>query len=184
MIGAGLNQNRDYMARPSDAIHRGIEEVLSLFATKLRYYNLNHVAGAAQGQQDPVALWWEKVATPICDRYYSQRQREKDKADAVAIETIVGDITFVIHSTATGEPIQDVHTLFTRSMATRVVQKYGRLYTLQIVRWLASMMFDLSYWGAHEYRIGPPLGLDEPFTIFLNKDYYLRDRKTWSIYSR
>jgi hypothetical protein len=109
MIGAGLNQNRDYMARPSDAIHRGIEEVLSLFATKLRYYNLNHVAGAAQGQQDPVALWWEKVATSICDRHYSQRQREKDKADAVAIETIVGDITFVIHSTETGEPIQDVH---------------------------------------------------------------------------
>jgi hypothetical protein len=183
-IGAGLHQNRDYMARPSDAIHRGIEEVLSLFATKLRYYNLNHVAGAAQGQQDPVALWWEKVATSICDRHYSQRQREKDKADAVAIETIVGDITFVIHSTETGEPIQDVHTLFTRSMATRVVQKYGRLYTLQIVRWLASMMFDLSYWGAYEYRIEPLLGLDEPFTIFLNKDYYLRDRKTWSIYSR
>ncbi len=48
-IGAGLSQDRDYMAWPSDAIHRGIEDVLSLFATKLRYYNLNHLAGAAQG---------------------------------------------------------------------------------------------------------------------------------------
>jgi hypothetical protein len=184
MIGAGLNQNRDYMARPSDAIHRGIEEVLSLFAMKLRYYNLNHVAGATQGQQDPVALWWEKVAMPICDRHYSQRQREKDKADAVAFETKVGEITFVFYFTETGELIQDVHTLFTRDRATRVVQKYGRLYTLQIVRWLASIMSDLSYRGAYEYRIQPLFGLDEPFRIFLNRDHYLCDRKTWSIYSR
>jgi hypothetical protein len=135
-IGARFSQNRDYMIRPSDAIHRGIEEVLHRFATNLRYYNLDHLDGAAQGQQDPVALWWEKVATPICDRHYSQRQREKDKADAVAIQNTVGGITFVFHSTETGEPIQDVHTLFARSRATCVVQKYGRLYTLQIVRWL------------------------------------------------
>jgi hypothetical protein len=51
-IGAGLSQNQEYMARPSDAIHRGIEDVVSLFATKLRCYNLNHLSGAAQGQQD------------------------------------------------------------------------------------------------------------------------------------
>jgi hypothetical protein len=183
-IGTGLSQNQDYMARPSDAIHRGIEDVLSLFATKLRYYNLTHLAGAVQGQQDPVALWWEKVATPICDRHYSQRQREKDEADAVAIESILGEISTVIHSTEAGEPIRDVHTFFARGRATRVVQKYSRLYTLQIVRWLASIMFDLSYRGAYEQRIQALLGLHEPFTIFLNEDRYLRDRRTWSISRR
>ena len=132
-IGAGLSQHRDYMTRPSDTIHRGIEDVLSLFATKLRYYNLNHLAGTAQGQQDPVVLWWKKVATPICNRHYSQRQREKDEADAVDFESMFGDISFVIHSTEAGEPIRDVHKHFSHSRATRVVQKYGRLYTLQIV---------------------------------------------------
>lgn len=181
-IGAGLSQHRDYMARPSDAIHRGIEDVLSLFATKLRYYNLNHLAGATQGQQDPVALWWEKVATPICHRHYSQRQREKDEANAVTTENILGDISFVIHSTEAGEPIRDVYTHFSQGRATRVVQKYGRLYTLQIVRWLASIIVALSVPKAYEQRIEALLGLDEPFTIFLNTDKCLRDRRTWSIY--
>ena len=183
-IGTGLSQNQDYMARPSDAIHRGIEDVLSLFATKLRYYNLNHLAGPVQGQQDPVALWWEKVATPIIERHYSQRQRENEEAGAVAIENILGEISTVIHSTEAGESIRDVHTFFARGRATRVVQKYSRLYTLQIVRWLASIMFELSHHGAYEQRIQALLGLHEPFTIFLNEDRYLRDRRTWSVYRR
>jgi hypothetical protein len=102
----------------------------------------------------------------------------------VAIENILGDISTVIHSTEAGEPIRDIHTFFARSKATRVVQKYGRLYTLQIVRWLASIMFDLSHRGAYEQRIQALLGLHEPFTIFLNEDRYLGDRRTWSIYRR
>jgi hypothetical protein len=183
-ISAGLSQPRDYMARPSDAIHRGIEDVLSLFSTKLRYYNLNHLAGTAQGQQDPVTLWWEKVATPICGRHYSQQQREKDEADAVTIESIMGDNSFILHSTEAGEPIRDIRTFFARSQVTRVLQKYGRLYTLQIVRWLASIIFDLSHRGAYEQRIQALLGLHEPFTIFMNEDKYLRDRRAWSIYPR
>jgi hypothetical protein len=183
-IGTCVSPDRDYAARPNDPIHRGIEDVLSLFATKLRYYNLSHLAGAAQGQQDPVALWWEKVATPICDRHYSRRQREKDETEAAAMEQMLGDTSTVIHSTEIGEPIQDIRSFFARARVTRVVQKYGRLYTLQIFRWLASIIFELSYRGAYEQRIQALLGLHEPFTIFLNEDEYLRDRKTWSIYPR
>ena len=182
-IGAGLSQNRDYMARPNDPIHRGIENVLSLFATKLRYYNLNHLAGGGLGQQDPVALWWEKVATPICDRHYSERQREKDEADAAAMEFMIGDISTVIHTAENGDPIRNVNSYFARGRVTRVVQKYGRLYTMQIIRWLASIMFDLSHRGAYEQRVKALLGLHEPFTIFLNEDSYFRGRRTWSIYS-
>ena len=170
------------MARPTDAIQRGMEDVLSLFATTLRYYNLNHLAGAAQGQQDPVASWWAKVAMPICDRHSSKRQREQDKVDAVAIENILGDISCVIHRPEAGEPIRDGQTFFAHSKATHVVQKYGRLYTLQMVRWLATIMFALSHRGAYEQRIQALLGLDEPFTIFLNEDRYPRNRRTWSIY--
>lgn len=182
-IGTGISQDRDYIARPNDPIHRGIEDVLSLFATKLRYYNLNHLAGADRGQEDPVALWWEKVAIPICDRHYSERQREKYEADAAAMESLFGEISSVIHTAEDGDPIRNINSLFARARATRVVQKYGRLYTMQIVRWLASIMYDLSNCGAYEQRIQALLGLHEPFTIFLNKDSYFRSRKTWSIYS-
>jgi len=182
-ISTGVSQDRDYKARPNDPIHRGIENVLSLFATKLRYYNLNHIAGADRGQEDPVALWWKKVAIPICDRHYSDRQREKDEADAVAMESMIGDISTVMHTAENGDPIRDVHSFFSRGRVTRIVQKYGQLYTMQIIRWLASIIFELSHSGAYEHRIQALLGLHEPFTIFMNEDNYLRSRRTWSIYS-
>lgn len=182
-IGTGVSQDRDYKARPNDPIHRGIENVLSLFATKLRYYNLNHLAGADRGQEDPVALWWKKVAIPICDRHYSDRQREKDEADAVAMESMIGDISTLMHTAENGDPIRDVHSFISRGGVTRIVQKYGRLYTMQIIRWLASIIFELSHLGAYEQRIQTLLGLHEPFTIFMNDDNYFRRRRTWSIYS-
>jgi hypothetical protein len=181
-IGNGVNQDRDYRARPNEPIHQGIENVLSLFATKLRYYNLNHLAGADRGQEDPVALWWKKVAVPICDRHYSDRQREKDEAEAIAMESLIGDISTVMHTTETGDSIRDVHSFFGRGRVTRAVQKYGRLYTMQIIRWLASIIFELSHLGAYQQRIQPLLGLHEPFTIFMNEDNYFRRRRTWSIY--
>lgn len=183
-VSISLNPDRDYIVRPNDPIHSGIQEVLSLFATKLRYYNLNRLTAATQTQQDPVALWWEKVATPICDRHYPQQQRRKAESRAALVEHILGDKTVVIHSTETGEGINNLHTLFTHDRKTSVIQKYGQFYTLQIVRWLSSIMFELSHIGAYEKRMETLIGLDEPFSVFLNNDKYLRGRKAWSIYPK
>ncbi|WP_319577337.1 hypothetical protein [uncultured Desulfobacter sp.] len=137
---------------------------------------------ADQGQQDPVALWWEKVAIPICNRHYTEKQRQKDAIDAAIMENIHGESSAIIHSKETGDPINSIERFFAHARATTVVQKYGRLYTMQIIRWLASMLYELSHQGAYELRIQALLGLHEPFTIFLNDDLYLRSRKTWSIY--
>ena len=183
-IAASLNQDRDHSLRPNNLIHQGIIDVISLFATKLRYYNLNHISGSAQGQHDPVALWWEKVAIPICDLHYTERQRKKDIEEATIMENLLGESLVVLHSTETGDSINSIERLFTQAKATKVVQKYGRLYTMQIIRWLASMLFELSHRGAYELRIQAILGLHEPFTIFFNDDSYLLGRKTWSIYPR
>lgn len=181
-IGKCLDLQRDYSSRPSDLIHKGIEEVLSLFATKLRYYNLDHLSGSGSDLADPIAMWWEKVATPICERHYTSRQREQDVQEAAVVEDAFGGNTLVIHSTEDGTPIQCISEMFRRSRATRVVQRYGRMYVLQIARWLSSIIFELSQTGAYERRIEALLGLHEPFAIFRNEDAYLRRRKRWSIY--
>lgn len=181
-IGNELDSERTYKDRPSESIHRGIEDVLSLFGTRLRYYNLSHLAGAAEDQQDPIALWWERVATPICKLHYTKRQREKDEAGAAIIEHMIDDKAFVLHTAEDGKSIIDISTLVARGGATRIVQKYGRMYTLQIVRWLASIVFELSHTGAYGHQIEALLGLHEPFSIFLNEDRDLRNWKTWSIY--
>lgn len=181
-IGSTLGPGREYPNRPIDPIHAGIGEVLSLFGTQLRYYNLNYLAGGAGDQRDPVALWWERVAVPICQRHYSKRQRDKDEADAAMMEFAVGDDSIVLHTTEDGRPINNVCAFFGRAGATLVAQNFGRMYVLQIVRWLAAIIFELSHKGAYECRIEALLGMHEPFAMFMNEDSYLRKWKSWTIY--
>lgn len=181
-IGKRIDLQSDYSSRPADTIHKGIVEVLSLFATKLRYYNLDHLSGNGSNQNDPIAMWWKKVASPICDRHYTPRQREQDAREAAFVEEVFGGNSLVIHSSEDGTPIQSISEMFRQSRATRVVQRYGRMYVLQIIRWLSSIVFELSHTGAYDRRIEALLGLHEPFAIFCNEDAYLRRRQRWSIY--
>lgn len=181
-IGKTVDAKRSYASRPSDPVHKGIEETLSKFATGSRYYNLDYIAGAAGRESDPIAMWWVKVAKPICECHYSDRQRKKDSAAALFATERLGGISLVLSHAEDGTEIDDIGSVFARTGQTAVVQKYGRLHTLQIVRWLASILWELSYAGAYQHRIEPLLGLEEPFKIFHNDDRYLRDRKTWSIY--
>lgn len=181
-IAMRLDPDRRFPDRPRDPIHLGIEECLSLFAKTLRYYNLNHLVGSSTGQKDPIALWWEKVATPICDRHYSQKQRERDEANGEFMDLVMGEHSLVLHTAEDGQPITDLKTFFGRGIATRIVQKYGRMYTLQIVRWMTSVIMDLEHEGAYKHRIDALLGLYEPFTMFFNENRHLRDWKRWTNY--
>ena len=181
-IGATLDQQREFAHRPADGIHQAIVQVLSRFATRLRYYNLDHLAGAGAQQEDPIGMWWRTVVEPILGRHYSKRQRERDEAISRGMEALIGDSSSVLHSAETGELIGDVHSYWSRGCATGVAQKYGRLYTLQIVRWLSSLLCELGHEGAYRRRIEPLLGVHEPFAMFYNDDAMLKRRKTWSIY--
>lgn len=181
-IAHRVDAGRSFAPRPAEPVHRGIEEVLSEFATRSRYYNLNYLAGAAGSQQDPIALWWERVATPILAGHYSKNQRKQDESDGAFVKQVFGDSAMVLHSTESGEPLRDLSAMYTQGRATAVVQKYGRLHTLQIVRWLASILYELAHHGAYEKRIEALLGLNEPFILFYNEDELLRRRKRWSIY--
>jgi hypothetical protein len=180
-IASALSPTRSYANRPHDPINAAIVEVLALFATKLRYYNLGYLAGAASDQQDPVALWWQKVGEPICQRHYTPRQRRKDEAWGAFLDHTVGSSSIVIHTAEDGTAIESLSAMHLRAGATRVVQKYGRMYALQIVRWLGSIIFELSMKGAYEQRIDALLGMHEPFGIFHNEDRNLRQWKRWAI---
>ena len=181
-IGANVKPDRNYSSPLNDPIHIGIKEVLSLFATKLRYYNLNYLVGTGQTQKDPIALWWEIVATPIIKKHFSSHRREKAEKGAALMESLLGDRSIVLHSTESSQSINDISKFWAHGQATQVVQKYGQLYTLQIIRWLSSLIYELSIIGAYEKRVEALLGLNEPFEIFLNNDTYLRGRKTWTVY--
>ena len=181
-VASKLDANRLFATKPNDQIHDAIVRVLSEFGKRTRYYNLRYLAGAAGGIDDPIAMWWSVVAQPILAKHYTLKKRSRDIARAGSLESVLGPISTVMHSDEMGNPINSIADLFGRAEATRVVQKYGRLYVLQIVRWLGSMVNTLALSGYH--RDTPfLLGLDDAFDVFMNDDAYLRDRKTWSPYN-
>jgi hypothetical protein len=180
-IAKTLNPSRSYADRPISPINEAVAEVLTLFATKLRYYNLGHLAGTVGDQRDPIALWWEKVGIPICQKHYTQRQRQKDEDWGDFLDQALGGSSVVVHTAEEGTSINSLSAMHRRAGATRVVQMYGRMYALQIVRWMGSTIFELSHTGAYEKRIEALLGMHEPFSIFHNEDHDLRRCKKWSI---
>lgn len=170
--------------RPNCLIHQGIVAGLSEFGVLSRYYNLDFIVGGKAAQfPEPIGAWWRRVGMPILDKHYSEAQRQKDDALANAAAIFMGP-SFVLHHAEDDSPIDDLTVLMQRAMATRVVQKYGRLYTLQIIRWLAFLISDLARKACHGHNFESFFGLDELFTIFMNEDSYLVKRKTLSLYHR
>ena len=173
----------EYRKRPNDGVHQGIIRTLSEFGTLTRYYNLDLLAGGKAAKlPEPVGAWWKRVGGPILSQHYTARQREKDNATADGLAEMFGARVIVRHHSETGESMNDVATLVRRAGATRVIQTYGRLYVLQIVRWLSYAISDLAQEAAYTHKFEPFLGLDEPFKVFLNDDRCFRRRKSWSIY--
>ena len=87
----------------------------------------------------------------------------------------------VIFHAENGSPIRDALALHRHMKETEVIQKYGRLYCLQIVRWLVFLMRELSSMGG-ESHIEWLVYLYETFTIFMQEDRALKNRKTWLLY--
>jgi hypothetical protein len=170
--------------RPNGPIHQGIIAGVSEFGVLSRYYNLDFmVGGKAITLPEPIGAWWRRVGMPILAKHYSKAQRQRDEGWATETAASMGP-SFVLHHAEDTTPIDDAVTLMQRAMATRLVQKYGRLYTLHIIRWLAFLVSDLAELAAHRHRLDAFFGLGEPFVIFMNEDDdYLSKRKTFSIYA-
>jgi hypothetical protein len=178
LISVRRRAGGEYAERPDSPIHRGIVDTLSEFGHLTRYYNLDLIAGGKAGQLlEPLNAWWTRVGRPILALHHAQNQKEKDQKRAAKMAALITP-AYVHHIDEEGKLIDDVETLTRRAGATRIVQRYGRLYTLQIVRWLSFLLVAIS---KHE---GTLLGLEDSFVIFMNNDAFLRDRKTWSIYKR
>jgi hypothetical protein len=172
----------EYGILPSTGIHQGIIETLSEFAKVTRYYNLDLlVTGKGRAYGDPLAAWMARVGSPILAKHYSVRRRGADKRGAGVLEQMMGDITLVRNLSESGAPINSIEEAALHSAQTTVVQKYGQLYTLQIIRFLAFLMFELT----HEAYRSPATvipHLSEFFGMFMNKDAYFKGRRTWSLY--
>jgi len=117
---------------------------------------------------------------PILDRHYNANQRAKDEAKAASVEALLSP-AFVLRHNEAGQPMTSIEEMMKHAGSTRVIQKYGRLYVMQLARWLSVIMAKISHNG---HCIEALYDLDELFGISQMEDSYLLRRKTWSIYRR
>ena len=177
-----IELDAEYIKRPSSEIHNNICYVLSKFAVNYRYHYIDFLTGTSNKNEDPIALWWKKVAEPILEEYYKPEGVLKKKIEERNIAHLLNDFYLILFRSETGESINDIEKVLKHSRANKIVQKYGGLYALQLGRWLSSIIQELSYIGAYDKGISALFGLNEPFVVFLNKDSLLKRRKRWSIY--
>jgi hypothetical protein len=103
---------------------------------------------------------------------------------AATMDRLLSGHTMVLHHDEAGSEITTINDLMRRKAASRVAQRYGRLYIMQLIRWLSATIAEIAHKGGYQDRTVALFGLDEPFQIFRNEDRYLLGRKTWSIYRR
>lgn len=173
----------DDLALPSTEIHQGIIETLSEFARITRYYNLGYLVGVdAPSAKEPIEAWHERVGKPILAKHYPQSRRKQDAHKAHAVHGEISENVFVCLSSESGESINTVEAFGINSAQVRVIQRYARMYTLQIARFLATLISDLRHEAFMKGLTDIP-DLSEFFTLFFSDDAYFKKRTTWSIYS-
>lgn len=168
---------------PNSEIHKGIIKTLSEFATKTRYYNLNFLTGDSEAahQSDPLKAWYERVIVPILSKHCTTRQRKKHIENAHIVDAMIGTSALVMHHTETGENLDSIFEASKHTALTEFAKPYSRMYVMQIIRFLAVLLSELSH-AAIEKRLEEIPYISEFFCIFCNDDTYFRCRKSWSIY--
>jgi hypothetical protein len=87
----------------------------------------------------------------------------------------------VLHVNETGDAMQDVQTSSINTGQTEFVQRYGRYYTLTIIRWLAEVFSELSSTACYKHNIDAFFGVDEYFQTYTVDDSFLKTRKIWPL---
>ena len=85
-----------------------------------------------------------------------------------------------MHTDEAGAALNTVYALSYHTGETKIVRRWAPVYVLQIARWLAFTLYDLSHAGAYEHRIGALVGLHEHFVAFMNDDRVLKSRRVWT----
>lgn len=85
-----------YDNRPVQPIHQVIIRVLNDFARTTRYYNLDFLSGAVQGN-DPVSVWWNSVATLIIENHINAAVEARIETEARVRNHAFGRYAAVFH---------------------------------------------------------------------------------------
>ena len=165
-------------ANLEDPIRQSILTILHAFAEGDRYCNINLVTGRPS-TRDPVAEWLRKVDVPLYNTRVRASRRVVVARNARIIAEVMGQFTFVQHSTEDDQDLSDLYEASQRTGMFESVAPYRQLYVLQIIRYWARLLTELTTLahaqGSHDIPY-----FSEIFGAFLADDTYFRSRKTWT----
>lgn len=179
---AAQHQLKLKYARPQDPICWAALACLDSFASasKGRYANFEAIGNPSfDPAQEPVNKWWAEVVKPILTKHHCGKKGVKARASV--IDAMIGEASLVQFRSETGGALSDVATASERTGQTRWAQKYGRYYTLCIVRWLSNIFEELAREAACGKGMNALFGHWESFNTYTVTDDFLLTRKTWPL---
>lgn len=174
-----------HFPKPADPICWAVVDNLDAFAdaSRGRYANFEAIGNPAfDPSHEPVNQWWTQVVEPILDRHYRGGSAEAGVRERAAVmDAVVGSNSLVLNVNEQGAMMTDIATASERTEQTVWAQKYGRFYTLSVVRWLSDIFDQLVHEGAYGRKIDALLGHSEFFTTYRVPDSFLLSRKLWPL---
>lgn len=171
--------------RPDHPICAAVINCLDAFsdASRGRYANFEAIGNPEfDPANEPVNRWWTEVVEPVLDQHYrGKRVEERVRARAKIIDAMIGDISLVSFTDEIGNMMTDLTVASERTGQTKQAQKYGRFYTLSVVRWLAYIFSDLSREASYGAGLDSLFGHYEFFTTYTVPDNFLLTRKVWPL---
>lgn len=163
---------------PNTSIHRAVIGILSDFAEKVRYYNLDLITKGHIETENPIAVWWQHVTQPVLDKHQPHRAVRREARELGELADRVGTLRY---QTEEGSSVISIADMLSRDADRRAAIPWERMYVLQIARFLAKLLGELGHIAQVEHTIYAP-DFSEIFQLFDQDDDRLRRLKTWSIY--
>lgn len=182
-ISKKRNMSLEY-CRPTTEISAVIVECLDAFADagRGRYANFAALGDPNLGEEEPIRKWWDDVAHLILiEHYYGKPAQRRIEGNAKLIDELLSPVTFILHFSEEGEVMNDVLCASIRTGQTELVQRYGRFYTLTVIRWLSDVFSELARTASDVHGIHAFFGAWEHFYTYRVDNKLLRTRKNWPL---
>lgn len=117
----------------------------------------------------------------LLEHYNGKPAQKRIENNAQKVAGMMSDYASVLYINETGDAMEDVYSASVRTGQTEMIQRFGRYYTLTIVRWLSEIFSELSFAACYTRNMDAFFGHGEFFDTYRVDDNVLKNRKIWPL---
>lgn len=173
------NYKFHFLQSLDSAIYNNILQIISNFAIKDRYENLNFILN---GTQEVILLseWYNNVDLLLFEKHITKSKQQMIIHNASLFEKLTSNFTYILHIDEENNEISNVYTASLKTGIFDAVSKYRKLYLARIVRYYTEIIWNLQH-DAMSFQNGDIPWFSEMFGCFYNEDSYLKRRNNFEI---